>query len=67
MDRVGMGILQLIFQDCLGNLLSIRVNQLRKFRAGTRSNDPNGIMRDIAKRMTDEEIQAVSSYVSGLH
>lgn len=42
-------------------------DQLKKFRAGTRSDDPNGIMRDIAKRMTDEEIQAVSSYVAGLH
>lgn len=42
-------------------------DQLKKFRAGTRSDDLNGIMRDIAKKMTDEEIQAVSSYVSGLH
>lgn len=41
--------------------------QLKKFRSGARSDDPNGIMRDIAKRMTDEEIQAVSSYVAGLH
>lgn len=41
--------------------------ELKKFRAGARSNDPNSIMRDIAKRMTDEEIQAVSEYVSGLH
>jgi len=41
--------------------------QLKKFRAGTRSGDPNGIMRDIVNKMTDKEIQAVSSYVSGLH
>ncbi len=41
--------------------------QLKRFKDGTRSNDPNGIMRDIAKRMTEEEIQAVSNYVSGLH
>lgn len=43
------------------------LDQLKKFKSGARSNDPNGIMRDIGKRMTDEEMQAVSSYVSGLH
>jgi cytochrome c553 len=43
------------------------LDQLRKFKSGARADDPNGIMRDIAKRMTDEEMQAVSNYVSGLH
>lgn len=41
--------------------------QLHKFASGERANDPNGMMRDIAKKMTDEEIKAVSAYVSGLH
>lgn len=40
---------------------------LTDFRSGTRANDPNGMMRDIAAHMTDAEIKAVSSYVSGLH
>jgi cytochrome c553 len=43
------------------------IEQLKRFKNGTRSDDPNGIMRDIAKQMTEEEIQAVSNYVSGLH
>lgn len=43
------------------------IAQLKRFKDGTRSNDPNGIMKDIAKQMTDEEIQAVGNYVSGLH
>lgn len=43
------------------------IEQLKAFRSGTRANDINGIMRDISKRMTDEEIEAVSHYVSGLH
>ena len=43
------------------------IEQLKRFKNGTRSNDPNGIMRDIAKQMTEEEIQAVGNYVSGLH
>lgn len=43
------------------------LEQLKAFRNGTRSNDPNAIMRDITKAMTEEEMQAVSHYVSGLH
>ena len=40
--------------------------QLKAFRAGSRANDPNGMMRGVAARMTDREIQAVSEYVAGL-
>ena len=41
--------------------------QLRKYRDGERATDPNRMMRDIAERMTDEEIEAISSYMQGLH
>ncbi len=41
--------------------------QLKAFRDGSRSNDPNKMMRDIAGRMTDAEIASVAQYVSGLH
>jgi cytochrome c553 len=41
--------------------------QLKKFKTGTRKNGPNGIMEEISQKMSDEEIQAVSNYVSGLH
>jgi cytochrome c553 len=40
--------------------------QLKAFRAGTRANDPNGMMRGVAVRMNDREIQAVAEYVAGL-
>lgn len=40
--------------------------QLKAFRAGTRANDPNGMMRGVAVRMSDREIQAVAEYVAGL-
>ena len=39
---------------------------LKGFRTGMRANDPNGMMRDVAARMGDEEIAAVSKYVQGL-
>lgn len=40
------------------------VDQLHKFKNMTRGNN---MMNDIAKRMTDQEIEAVANYVAGLH
>jgi len=31
-----------------------------------RANDPGQMMRNVASRMTDQEIQAVASYIQGL-
>lgn len=41
--------------------------QLKLFAAGTRNNDPSDMMRDIAGKMTADEMKAVASYVAGLH
>ncbi len=41
--------------------------QLRGYRDRLRANDPQGMMRKIAQRMTVEEMQAVAQYVAGLH
>lgn len=40
--------------------------QLVAFRAGERANDPAGMMRGVASRMSDAEIDAVSDYIAGL-
>jgi len=40
--------------------------QLKLFRAGGRANDPGGMMRGVAARMSDEEIKAVAEYAAGL-
>ncbi len=40
--------------------------QLRAFRSGARTNDAGKMMRNITKRMTDAEIEAVSQYIAGL-
>ncbi|MDH5691490.1 MAG: c-type cytochrome [Gammaproteobacteria bacterium] len=42
------------------------VAQLTTFRSGERKNDPAGMMGDIAKRLSDAEIEAVSEYLSSL-
>lgn len=40
--------------------------QLKLFRDGGRSNDPNGAMRAVASKMTEREISAVAQYAAGL-
>jgi len=41
-------------------------NQLRAYKAGARTTDPNQMMRNIAAQLSDEEIDAVASFVQGL-
>jgi cytochrome c553 len=40
--------------------------QLRAFKDGARANDPNGMMRGVAARMSEREIRAVAEYAAGL-
>ena len=40
--------------------------QLRAYRSGERATDPNQMMRNVAALLSDEEIDAVASYVQGL-
>ncbi len=41
------------------------IKQLKDFRAGTRANDPGGMMADIAKKLSDKEIEAVANFLAG--
>jgi cytochrome c553 len=49
-----------------GQFASYLEAQLLAFKAGTRANDPNGMMRGVASRMSEAEIKAVAEYASGL-
>ncbi|MGR9086363.1 MAG: c-type cytochrome [Gammaproteobacteria bacterium] len=40
------------------------IKSLQDFKSGARSNNPENMMHMIAKKMTDEEIQAVSYHIS---
>jgi len=42
------------------------VKQLQDFKAATRTNDPANMMVDIAKKLTDKEIEAVTDYLGSL-
>ena len=39
---------------------------VKAFRSGARANDPNGMMRGVAAKLSDREIQAVAEYAAGL-
>lgn len=43
------------------------IKQLKAFRDGTRDNDANRMMRDIAAKLSDEQIEALAYYLVGLH
>ena len=40
--------------------------QLRAYKSGARATDPNQMMRSVASKLSEEEIDAVASYVQGL-
>lgn len=40
-------------------------SQIQAWKSGTRKNDANDLMRVVAERMTDEQIEAVSRYFAG--
>ena len=50
-----------------GQFAAYSAKQLRAYRDGSRTTDPAGMMREIASRLTDADIEAVSEYLSGLY
>ncbi|WP_078118139.1 c-type cytochrome [Thiosocius teredinicola] len=55
------------FPSLSGQHADYTMKQLKDFRAGARANDAGSMMRNIAAKMTDAEIEAVAQYVQGLH
>ena len=54
------------FPRLAGQFAEYTSAQLRAFRGGERTNDPNRMMRAVAEKLSDREIAAVSEYISGL-
>jgi len=63
----GAGIPQAGFPALSGQNSAYVAKTLRDFRTGTRANDINAMMQDVAASMSDAEIEAVAQYVQGLH
>ena len=49
-----------------GQNVAYNVKTMLDYGSGTRANDWNGVMQEIAKKLSEEEIQAVSEYMSTL-
>ncbi len=63
----GEGVPGALFPRVGGQHAAYMVASLVGFQSGERDSDRNRMMRDIAQRMSEEDIQAVASYMSGLH
>jgi cytochrome c553 len=63
----GSGNVAAKFPSIAGQHSTYIVNQLKAFKSGKRANDTGKMMRNIAKHMTDTEMDAVAEYISGLH
>ncbi len=63
----GLGNSAASYPGLAGQHAAYTAAQLQAFKSGSRANDANSMMRDVAMKMTDEEIQAVSRYLQGLN
>ena len=55
------------FPKIAGQQTKYVIKQLKSFKTGARSNDTGKMMRNIAIKMTDAEMEAVAEYIAGLH
>lgn len=55
------------FPRLSGQNAAYTIAQLEAFQAKTRTDDKNGIMRDIASKMSKEDMVAVAHYIQGLY
>ncbi|MGD8567545.1 MAG: c-type cytochrome [Gammaproteobacteria bacterium] len=63
----GVGNSPAAFPHLAGQKPTYVMKTLHDFKAGKRSNDVNEIMRNIASKLTDNEIAAVAAYVATLN
>ena len=62
----GKGMKQAGFPSITGQGKDYLKKQLTSFRDGSRGNDNNGIMRNIAIKLSDADIEAVAQYITSL-
>ncbi|MRX28055.1 c-type cytochrome [Kangiella sp. HZ709] len=63
----GQGLNAAGYPSVSGQFPEYAAKQLKAFASGTRNNDDNAVMRDIAVRMSDKQIEAVANFMLGLH
>jgi cytochrome c553 len=62
----GKGMKQAGFPNLAGQSNDYLKTQLTMFRDGTRNNDSNGMMRNIAIKLSDDDIEELAKYMSSL-
>lgn len=62
----GNGNPEAMFPAVAGQHAQYSADQLRYFRNGDRANDNGRMMRNVARNMSDSDIEAVSQYMAGL-
>ncbi|MDH4276283.1 MAG: c-type cytochrome [Gammaproteobacteria bacterium] len=65
-DGRGKDATNQIFPIIGGQTKDYLVKQLMDLKAGTRTNDPAGMMGDIAKKLSEKEIDEVADYLSAM-
>lgn len=55
------------FPKVAGQHAQYTIGQLKTFKASKRNNDTGKMMRNVALKMTDAEMDAVAEYIAGLH
>lgn len=63
----GSGVGSAGFPSLAGQHADYTVAELERFKSGERANDRASMMRDIAARMSKAEMDAVASYMQGMH
>ncbi|WP_251358692.1 cytochrome c [Kangiella sp. TOML190] len=63
----GKGLNAAGYPSVSGQYPTYTIKQLKAFSSAERNNDDNGVMRDIAVRMSDAQIEAVANFMLGLH
>jgi cytochrome c553 len=55
------------FPSLSGQHSTYTIKALKDFRDGVRTNDPSNMMRAVAEKMSDAQIETVAEYIAGLH
>ncbi|RMH45178.1 MAG: cytochrome c4 [Gammaproteobacteria bacterium] len=63
----GEGLASAGYPAIAGQHPEYTIAQLKAFRDGARTNDPNGMMRGATHLMSDKQMEAVAHYLVGLH
>ncbi len=63
----GRGNPAALYPSLTGQFTEYTAAQLKAFKSEKRANDDNSVMRNIAAKMTIDEIEAVADYIAGLH